>query len=109
MYEHVALGIVYGFFTLRYNPTIWHVNVLLMYWALVNLVYILTKELDQYHCSQVTHLFGLFFPLCMILYMSYDPPRRYSLDLRTVVFLSLLGMCHAMFMFHFLYHQSKSG
>ncbi len=71
-------------------------------------MFYMNHECKHYRCSSITHVFGLLFPACVILYMSLHRVNRYQLDMQTFVFFGLLYASHCMFMFHIMHELNNT-
>ena len=70
-------------------------------------MFYMNYECKHYRCSLITHIFGLLFPLCLIVYLSSQCTIRYQLDIQTFAFFGILYASHCMFMFHVMHELNK--
>lgn len=82
------------------DPTNLNIQIALVTFILTLIVFNKTDK-QYYRCSTSTHIFGLIFPLVVILYLNK------SIDKQNTTYIIILGMAYSMFFFHTFHEVYK--
>ena len=95
-FQYILMVIMYSLYIYKYNRSIIHINILMFLLAYINIMpYYVINDFQKYKISLFTRIFGILFPIYMIIYLSQQTSRP----------IPLLFLCHLMLMFNII-HQA---